>query len=82
MRKHHRCPPSRGNSNSLCAAPVHLSSALYTEADRLSGVYLLVRILAQAQHIDVMQAGEAAVAKGLITEKDWAVVREAISERG
>ena len=51
------------------------------EADRLSGVYLRVLLLAQAQRIDLLDAGRIAAAKGLIAAADWALVREAISER-
>jgi hypothetical protein len=56
-------------------------NAIEAEVDRLSRVYLHVRMLAQARRIDVMQAGEEAVAKGLISAKDWAVVRKAINDR-
>ena len=55
--------------------------AIEAEADRLSGVYLRVRMMAQAQRIEVLQAGEEAVAKGLISKKDWVIVREAINDR-
>jgi hypothetical protein len=55
--------------------------AIEAEVDRLGGVYLRLRTLAQAHRIDVMQAGEAAVAKGLISARDWSVVRKAINER-
>ena len=56
-------------------------AAIEAEVDRLGGVYLRVRMLAQALRIDVMQAGEEAAAKGLISTKDWALVRKAINER-
>jgi hypothetical protein len=55
--------------------------AIDAEADRLSGVYLRVRMLAQAQRIDVIEAGRDAVAKGIVTAADWALVQEAITER-
>ena len=55
--------------------------AIEAEADRLSGVYLRVRMLAQAQRIDVLEAGRDAVAKGLVSAVDSELVREAIGER-
>ena len=51
------------------------------EANRLSGVYLRIRMLAQARRIDVLDAGRDAVAKGLVSAADWALVRAAITER-
>jgi hypothetical protein len=51
------------------------------EADRLSGVYLRIRLLAQAQGVDVIAAGRDAVAKGIVAAADWELVREAITER-
>lgn len=56
-------------------------AAIEAEADRLSGVYLRVRMLAQAQRIDVLDAGREAVAKGLVTAEDWELVRAALTER-
>jgi hypothetical protein len=38
-------------------------------------------MLARAQRTDFLQAGRDAVAKGLISEADWALVREALVER-
>ena len=55
--------------------------AVEAEADRLSGVYLRVMLLAQAQRIDLLDAGRIAVAKGLVRAADWALVREALTER-
>jgi hypothetical protein len=55
--------------------------AIETEADRLSGIYLRVRMLAKAQRTDVLEAGREAVAMGLISERDWELVRAAIAER-
>jgi hypothetical protein len=55
--------------------------AIEAEADRLAGVYVRIRLLAQAQGIDVIEAGRHAVAKGVVTAADWELVREAISER-
>ena len=39
--------------------------AIEAEADRLSGVYLRIVMLAQAQRIDFLEAGRDAVAKAL-----------------
>jgi len=55
--------------------------ATEAEADRLSGIYVRVTMLAQAQRIDLVQAGREAVAKGLISSADWAMVREAVDGR-
>ena len=55
--------------------------ALEAEADRLSGVYLRVMMLARAQRMEILQAGREAVAKGVISAADWALVREAIGGR-
>ena len=55
--------------------------AIEAEADRLSGVYLRVLLLAQAQRIVLLDAGRVAVAKGLIAAADWALVREALTGR-
>jgi hypothetical protein len=46
------------------------------EADRLFGVFLQVRLLAQARHIDFLQAGEEAVRNGLVTEEDWLLIKQ------
>jgi hypothetical protein len=61
--------------------PDKLAIEAEAEAKRLSGVYLRVRMLAQAQRIDVLETGRDAVAKGIISAADWEVVREAICER-
>jgi hypothetical protein len=55
--------------------------AVEAEADRLSGVYIRVMMLAQAQHLDFLQAGRDAVAKGLVSAADWAMLREAMGRR-
>ena len=55
--------------------------AIEAEADRLSGVYLRVTMLARARRIDVLDAGREAVAKGLISAADWVLVREALGVR-
>jgi hypothetical protein len=56
-------------------------AVIEAEADRLSGVYLRVRMLAQSRQIDLLQAGNEAVANGLISAEDWELVRAALSER-
>ena len=55
--------------------------AVEAEADRLSGVYIRIMMLARAQRTDLLQAGREAVAKGLVSAADWALVREAIGGR-
>jgi hypothetical protein len=40
-----------------------------------------VRLLAQSRQIDLLQAGNEAVANGLISAEDWELVRAALSER-
>ena len=54
---------------------------LEAEADRLSGVYLKVMMLARARRIDLLAAGREAVAKGVVSAADWALVREALVGR-
>ncbi|TDH58155.1 hypothetical protein E2C06_34030 [Dankookia rubra] len=51
------------------------------EADRLSGVYIRITVLARAQRIDFIQVGREAVAKGLVSTADWLMLREAIGGR-
>ena len=46
------------------------------EADRLFGVFLQVRLLAQSRRIDFLQAGEEAVRNGLVAEEDWLVIKQ------
>lgn len=57
--------------------------AIEAEADRLCGVYLQVKVkvMAQAQRIEILQAGREAVAKGLISADERDVVREAVGGR-
>ena len=55
--------------------------AVEAEADRLSGVYIRVMMLARAQRIDFLQAGREAVAKGLVSAADWLIVCEAVGGR-
>ena len=55
--------------------------ALEAEADRLSGVYLKVAMLARARRIDFDAAGRDAAEKGLIAAADWDVVRAAVGGR-
>jgi hypothetical protein len=45
-------------------------AATEAEADRLLGVFLRVRMLAQSRRIDFKQAGEEVVRKGLVSEAD------------
>jgi hypothetical protein len=52
--------------------------AVEAEADRLSGVYQRITMLARAQRIDFTQAGREAVAKGLVSAADWGMLREAM----
>jgi hypothetical protein len=51
-------------------------AATEAEADRLLGVFLRVQMLAQSRHIDFKQAGEEAVRNGLVSEADWATIRQ------
>jgi hypothetical protein len=55
--------------------------AIEAEADRLSGVYIRMMMLARAKRVDLVQAGRDAVAKGLISSADWELVREAVGGR-
>ena len=55
--------------------------AIEAEADRLSGVFLRVKMLAQAQRTDLATAGRDAAAKGLVSAADWALVEEALAGR-
>ena len=54
--------------------------ATEAEADRLAGIFEQIRLLAQAQRFGFIQAGGDAVAKGLVTASDWALVREAVGQ--
>ena len=51
------------------------------EADRLSGVYIRIMMLARAQRIDFLQASREAVAKGMVSAADWLLLREAMGGR-
>ena len=55
--------------------------AVEAEADRLSGVYVRITVLAQAQRVEFIQAGREAVAKGIVSAADWAMVHEAVGGR-
>jgi hypothetical protein len=55
--------------------------AVEAEADRLSGIYLRITVLAQAERTDFVQAGREAVAKGLISAADWLMLCEAMDGR-
>ncbi len=52
-------------------------AALEAEADRLAGVYLRVKLLAQKRRIAFREAGRAAVAEGLASAEDWLTISEA-----
>ena len=73
--KHTRCPPSEDGMADLDKL------AIEAEADRLSGVFLRVEMLAQAQRTDLATAGRDAVAKGLVSAADWVLVEEALAGR-
>ena len=51
--------------------------AAEAEADRLSGVYVRITMLARAQRVDFLEAG----AKGLVSAADWATVHKAVGGR-
>ncbi len=51
-------------------------AAFEAEADRLFGVFLRIRLLAQTRHIDFQQAGEEAVRNGLVAEADWLMIKQ------
>lgn len=51
-------------------------AATEAEADRLFGVFLRIRVLAQSRHTDFLQAGEEAVRNGLVTKEDWLLIKQ------
>jgi hypothetical protein len=53
-------------------------AAIEAEADRLFGVYLRIRALAQRRGLDFLAAGAWAVRHGMETAEDWDLVREAV----
>ena len=53
-------------------------AAVEAEADRLYGVFLRIRLLAQKRGLDLLAAGTEAVREGLVKAEDWELVREAI----
>lgn len=55
--------------------------AIEAEADRLSGIYIRVVMLAQARRVDFIEAGREAVSNGAISAADWVMVREAVGGR-
>ncbi len=55
-------------------------AAVEAEADRLYGVYLRIRLLAQKRGLDLPAAGAAAVREGMVKPEDWELVREAIRD--
>ena len=56
-------------------------AAIDAETERLRGVFLRVRLLAQARGLDIPTAGDAAVREGLVEPKDWALIHEAIRDQ-
>jgi len=52
--------------------------AVEAEADRLSGIYVKVVMLAKARQVDFDAAGREAVAAGLVAALDWDLLREAV----
>ena len=56
-------------------------AAIDAETERLRGVFLRIRLLAQARGLDIPTAGDAAVREGLVEPKDWALVRGAIRDQ-
>jgi hypothetical protein len=55
--------------------------AVRAEADRLAGVYLRIKLLAQSRRIECLQGCEAAMHEGLETEASWSLVWEATGGR-
>ncbi len=53
-------------------------AAVDAEADRLLGLYIRVRLLAQTRGLDILTAGAVAVREGMVAEADWRAIREAI----
>jgi hypothetical protein len=53
-------------------------AAIEAEADRLFGVYLRIRALAQRRGLDFLAAGAWAARNGMETAEDWDLVREAV----
>lgn len=49
------------------------------EVDRLFGIYLRIKLLAQSRRMEVEAAGHEAAANGLIQPEDWVMVRQAIT---
>jgi hypothetical protein len=52
-------------------------AATEAEADRLFGLFLRIRVLAQTRSLEFLQAGEEAVRNGLVTAEDWALIKQA-----
>jgi hypothetical protein len=51
------------------------------EAERLSGVFVRILLLAKASQLEFEAAGRAAVAKGEVAAADWTIIREATGGR-
>jgi hypothetical protein len=51
-------------------------AAIEAEADRLLAVFIRIRVLSQTRKLDFTEAGLEAVRNGLVSEEDWAVIRE------
>ena len=51
------------------------------EADRLSGVFLRILLLAKATRLEFEAAGREAVARGEVSAADWLTIREATAGR-
>jgi hypothetical protein len=56
-------------------------AAVDAETERLRGVFLHIRLLAETRGLDIPTAGDAAVREGLVEPRDWALVREAIRDQ-
>jgi hypothetical protein len=51
-------------------------AAVEAEADRLFGVFIRIKTLAQSRRISFDLAGEEAVRNGLISEADWLTIKQ------
>jgi hypothetical protein len=54
------------------------TAAAEAEAERPTGVFLRVRMLARERGLDVFAAAAVAMREGLVAEEDWRVLRRAI----
>jgi hypothetical protein len=55
--------------------------AIEAEADRLSGVFLRILLLAKAARLEFEAAGWEAVARGEVSAADWLTICEATGGR-